>query len=80
MVAALEPPYARLAQLECEEGAPDELAKRRHIRRRPNGEYRNSASSIAPLAAAVAERWPAVCGACLEAMTFDQALQDLMQP
>ncbi len=70
VLATLEPPYANLADLECDKAAEDDFARRRLLRRRPDGQIKKNAGRYAPLAAQIGPHIESVCQHCPQAEVF----------
>ena len=70
LVAALQPPYSRVATIECVVDIENELVARHKLNRRPNGEVRKPTARIAPLAQAMVDNLPLVRAHCSEADRF----------
>lgn len=69
IVAALDPPYANLASIECEDGIDSELVRRRLLRRK-EGEVKKNGRAMAPLLQLLEERLDIVYEVCSEAVRF----------
>jgi hypothetical protein len=71
LVAALVPPYGRLASVECRVDVENELVARRILSRRPGGGgVRKPVARFEPLAADMVQRLADVRAACSEADRF----------
>lgn len=70
VVAAFDPPYANLADIECDKAAEDELIRRRLLEKKSNGQPRKQAHKYAPLAARMIDVLDSVCTHCPQAEAF----------
>jgi hypothetical protein len=69
VVASLNPPYSRLANVECEHGVEDELVKRKRLRRR-DGQIKKPAHKYIQFAAELRSAFERVCRHCTQASLF----------
>lgn len=69
VVASLEPPYRKLAGIECDDAVENELVAR-HLLRKKDGEVKKPEGRYRPLAEAAARRMTEVCRHCTLASRF----------
>jgi hypothetical protein len=69
VVAALEPPYKKLANIECEPAAENELVARGLLRKK-DGEVKKPEARYLPLAQQMAQQLATVCTHCTQAARF----------
>lgn len=69
VVAALDPPYRRLADIECDMAVENELVARRLLRKK-DGEVKKPEERYRPLAELVARRLEVVLAHCTQAARF----------
>jgi hypothetical protein len=75
VVAAFDPPYANLADIECDRAAEDELIKRRILKKKSNGQPRKQVHKYAPLAGKMVNVIDSVCSLCPQAEAFRSNFQ-----
>jgi hypothetical protein len=69
VVASLEPPYKKLAGIECDDAVENELVAR-HLLRKKDGEVKKPENKYRPLAEHAAKRLAEVCLSCSQAARF----------
>ena len=80
VIATFDPPYAKLAELECDFDAESEFVRRKLLKRK-DGAVKKSARIYEPLAARIADRFEDICACCTEAhgfrLRFESAFEQL---